>query len=320
MFPNVQFEGFTHMRSIAGLLLFLFVAATALAAPQAMTIKETRKGYNTDISYPRFGHAAIDRQLETWARGIAKEFAEASRESTGEPNPWATEVNFEIKRNDARMIVVAFQNYSYSGGAHPNTSTETFNFLMPEGRRVEIAELFSPKGIQRISDISIARLKQELAGPDGVSDMDWIKRGAGPNARNFSSFLLMPRTLEITFDAYQVAAYAVGPQDVSIPLSNLRDVVRPNPRLPAASFDCLLARSEVERAICSSDELARLDRRLGEAYAYKLVWMDDAAERQTFRAQQRGWLKMRDTSCRGGAIAACLNTVYQRRLKELEAP
>ncbi|NOT40978.1 MAG: DUF4163 domain-containing protein [Alphaproteobacteria bacterium] len=309
------------MRSIVALALSLIIAGAALAAPpQKMTIKEARKGYEIDISYPRFGRPAIDRQLETWARGVAKAFAEVSRESTGEPNPWATEVSYEIKRNDAQMFVVSFQEYSYTGGAHPNTSSETFNFLMPDGRRVEIAELFSPKGIRRISDISIAQLKQDTGGSDGLADMDWVRRGAGPNARNFASFLLMPRTLHITFDAYQVAAYAAGPQEVNIPLSNLRDVLRPNPRALAPSFDCLAARSEVERAICSSSDLARLDRHMGEAYAGKLVWIDATAEQQAFRARQRAWLKRRDSSCRGPAIAACLTSIYQQRLKELEEP
>jgi hypothetical protein len=272
------------MRSVVTFLLSLLIAAGALAAaPQKMSIKETRKGYEIDVSYPRFGQAAIDRALESWARGIAKEFAEAAVEATGDPQRWSAEVSYEILRQDAQMIVVAFTYYSYTGGAHPNSSSETFNFLMPEGRRVEFAELFSPKGIQRVSDISIARLKQELGGPEGLGDMDWIKRGAGPNARNFASFALLPRELMITFDAYQVAAYAAGPQEVRIALPSLRDVMRPNPRAPAASFDCALARSAVEQAICGSHELARLDRRLGEAYAHKLVWEDDAAKLQAMR-------------------------------------
>ncbi len=309
------------MRRIAAFLFSLLIAGTAMAAPpQKMSIKETRKGYEIDISYPRFGHPAVDRQLETWARGIAKDFAEAAKESTGVPNPWSGEVGYEVLRNDAQMIVVSFGYYTYMGGAHPNSSSETFNFLMPDGRRVEVGEVFSPKGIQRISDISIAQLKQDLGGPDGMPDMDWIRRGAGPNARNFTSFALMPNELRITFDAYQVAAYAAGAHEVRIPLSSLRDVMRPNPRLPAASFDCLAARSAVELAICSSDELARLDRRLGEAYAFKLVWTDEVAQQQALRVRQRAWLKARDDSCRGPAIATCLNGMYQQRLKELEAP
>lgn len=308
------------MRLIALFFVSLLIAQTAMAAPpQTMTIKESRKGYEISVSYPRFGHAAVDRQLETWARGAAKDFAESAKESTGEPNPWSGEVEYQVLRSDAQMIVVQFAYYTYMGGAHPNSSSETFNFLMPDGRRVEIAEVFSPKGIQRISDMSIAQLKEEMDGPDGMSDMDWIRRGAGPNPRNFTSFALLPRELVITFDAYAVAAYAAGAHEVRIPLAQLRDVMRPNPRLPAASFDCHAARSPVELAICSSDELARLDRRLGEAYAFKLVWMEVGPEQQAFRAQQRGWLKMRDTTCTGRAIAPCLSNLYQRRLKELEA-
>lgn len=308
------------MRAAVTLLCLLMLATAALAAPQEMSLKETRKGYVIDISYPRFGHAAIDRQLESWARGIAKDFAAGAEEATGEPNPWSAEVDYEILRQDMQMIVVAFNYYTYTGGAHPNSSSETFNFLMPEGRRIEFGEIFSPRGIRRVSDISIARLKQELGGPDGVGDMDWIRRGAGPNARNFASYALLANELKVTFDAYQVAAYAAGPQEVSIPLSNLRDVMRPNPRLPAASFDCVLARTEVERAICGSVELARLDRHMADAYAFKLVWEEDEVRRQQIRAGQRAWLKQRDANCRGPAIAACLNVMYQQRLKVLDDP
>lgn len=308
------------MRRLAAAVLFLLVAGVAAAAPQKMTIKETRKGYEIDISYPRFGHVAVDRALETWARETAQSFREAAVDATGEPNKWAAEVDYDILRQDAQMVVVGFRYYTYSGGAHPNTITETFNFLMPEGRRVEFGELFSRKGIQRVSDISISRLKQELDGPDGSGDMDWIKRGAGPNARNFASFALLPQELKITFDAYQVAAYVFGPQEVRIPLSNLRDVMRPNPRLPAASFDCVPARTEVERAVCGSHDLARLDRHMADAYDFKLVWEEDEVRRQRIRAEQRAWLRTRDTACRAPTIAACLSSLYQRRLKDVEDP
>ncbi len=76
------------MRVVAAVLASLLIAASALAAaPQKMSIKDTRKGYELDVSYPRFGHAAMDRELETWARAIAQDFREGARESTGDPNP-----------------------------------------------------------------------------------------------------------------------------------------------------------------------------------------------------------------------------------------
>jgi uncharacterized protein YecT (DUF1311 family) len=309
------------MRFFAVLFVSVLTAQAAMAAgPQKVTIQESKRGYTIDVSYPRFGHAAMDKVLADWAKSIAAEFREASQESTGEPQRWSAEVTYEVARQDKAFVAVAFQYHSYMGGAHPNTSTETFNFLMPEGRRVELAELISQRGIRRVSDISIARLKQDLMGADGVGDLDWIKRGAGPNARNFASFLLLPSALDITFDAYQVAAYVAGSQQVRIPLAKLKDVMRPDPRAPAASFECRNARSEVERAVCASHELARLDRQMGEAYAFKLTYEDDPAKQEAIRAGQRQWLKTRDASCRGAAIVSCLAALYQRRVKELEVP
>jgi uncharacterized protein YecT (DUF1311 family) len=306
---------------VALLALVLCFAGESFGAPlQKREIKEKRAHYTLEVSYPRVGHAAIDAALEAYAQAVARDFREMAKDASSDPAPWAGELSYDVARNDKAMIAIAFTWYSYTGGAHPNATTETFNFLLPVGLRVEIAELFTPKGIQRISDISVARLKQALTGPDGMSDIDWIKRGAGPNARNFASFVLLPGKLHVVFDAYQVAAYAAGPQEVRIPLAQLRDVMRPDPRLPAASFDCALARSEVERVICSSRALARLDRHVAEAYAAKLMWAEDEAKRAAIRAEQRAWLKRRDALCLHGGrpLAACLTGAYQQRLDALQ--
>lgn len=311
---------FRSLIAAALCLGFVVVVQAAPGGPQKMEIKEERKQYMIEIAYPRFGYGPIDKQIESWAQGLAREFRESAKESTGEPNPWSAEVSYEIPRNDAAMATVAFTYYTYTGGAHPNSTFETFNFFKSDGMKVELAELFTPRGIQRISDISIARLKQDLGGPDGMSDIDWIKKGAGPNARNFAAYVLLPRQLVIYFDPYQVAAYAAGPQEVRIPLSQLGDVMRVDPRAPAASFECRNARSDVEQAICSSRDLARLDRQLGEAYQNKLTWAADAREAQRLREQQRAWLRVRDGACltRSMAMVACLAPIYQKRIKELE--
>lgn len=132
---------------------------------------------------------------------------------------------------------------------------------------------------------------------------------------------MRPKKLSLYFNPYQVAAYAAGPQEVHIPLSRLSDAMRPDPRAPASSFDCVLARSDVEQAICSSRDLARLDRHVAEAYADKLTWAENDAKRATARQAQRAWLKVRDATCLrvGQTLASCLMGVYQQRLKALRS-
>ncbi|MCE9522839.1 MAG: DUF4163 domain-containing protein [Alphaproteobacteria bacterium] len=305
-----------------GLVLAVCFAsgAFAAAAVQKQTITEKRANYTLDVAYPRTGLKSVDAVLEAWAKGVAHDFLDMAKEATAEPGPWAGELSYEVVRNDSAMIVVVFTWYTYTGGAHPNSTFETFNFLLPDGAQLELAELFTRQGIDRISAISVARLKKTLGGPDGMSDIDWIKRGAGPNAHNFAAFALLPRELQITFDAYQVAAYAAGPQEVRIPLSQLKDVMRPDPRAPVASFDCALARSDVEQAVCSTRDLARLDRHVAEAYDEALMWADEKPKREAVRAEQRAWLARRDAMClrAGQPLVACLMGAYQQRLKVLQ--
>lgn len=298
-------------------------AQASLAAPLRISkreIKDTKKAYEIKLAYPRTGHPVIDRTLEAWVSELGRSFAKDALEAKGSMT-WDEELSYEVARNDGQVLSLVFTLYNFSGGAHPNSSIETFHFLLPDGYNAEIAELFSPRGIKRISDISIARLRRDIGGPDGMSDTDWINKGAAPNARNFSSFVLKPDELAIHFNSYQVAAYAAGPQEVRIPLAQLQDTMRRDVRAPAASFDCTQARSDIEQAICSSRDLARLDRQLGEAYADKLLWADDTAKREAMRQQQRGWIRLRDTSCRAArmSVVGCLMPIYQKRLKDLEA-
>jgi uncharacterized protein YecT (DUF1311 family) len=146
-----------------------------------------------------------------------------------------------------------------------------------------------------------------------MSDDDWLRTGAGPDWDNFKDFLLLPDRLVIRFPPYQVAAYAAGAQEVSLPLSELQGLMRTDWRTPVPSFDCARAGNATEDAICSSVALARLDRDVAGAYRGKQRYADDA-EKTTTRDSQRAWLGTRN-AC-GGDIA-CLTEAYDSRLKAL---
>jgi uncharacterized protein YecT (DUF1311 family) len=309
---------------LLGLAAVAFAAAVS-AAPlkvETRSIKEKKPTFEIDVSYPRTGVAAVDGPIETWAKAAAADFRTLTDDMGGTPGPWNIEAGFEIARNDDQMFAVVFTESGYTGGAHGYATTRTFNFLRPEGTEVELPELVTPRGMKIISDISIAQVTKARSGPEGMTDSDWIKRGAGPNARNYRAFVLTPTALNVFFDAYQVAAYAAGPQEAHIPLSAIKAELRADPRAPVASFDCAAARSDIETAICSSRDLARLDRHVAEAYAEKLSWAEDDAARRTIQQAQREWLQRRDGVClrAGQPLVACLSDSYRRRLQALNDP
>lgn len=309
-------------RILAALGLAVGFAACVTAAPlpvERREIKDAKAFHTMAIAYPKTGHRAIDPVLEAWAREAERHFLEIAKEADGQPAPWYLDVGYEIGRNDGAMFAVVFAHGSYTGGAHPNSYTRTFNFLMPDGVEVELPELFTPRGMALISDIAVAQLNKRLLAQD-MGDADWIKRGAGPNGRNFRSFVLKTDALALYFDAYQVAPYVAGPQEVTIALAKLKGSERADPRAPAPAFDCARANSNVEKAICASRELARLDRHVSEAYAEKLSGAADDAKRAAIRSEQRAWIKDRDAACLGASLPleTCLIGMYRVRLRVLE--
>ena len=306
------------LAALAAVALFLESAFGAGAAGLKVTerkLEEKKRAYEIEYAYPQTGVPAIDHTIEAWIKEQAQTFAGYAKDWTPQQqNPYSGEISYEVQRNDGTAFAVLFSYYTYTGGAHPNSNYTAFNFLLPDGADVEIGEVFTNAGIERISKLSIASLKHDLM-PNGDGDGDWIAKGAAANGANFENFILKPNELAIYFDAYHVAAYAVGPQEVHIPLAQLRSFMRPDPRAPSPGFDCAKASTDVEHAVCSSRELARLDRHIADKYFDALLWGPDDAARAKLRNAQRAWLVARDAQCRGAAqaLTACLMTSYQGR-------
>jgi uncharacterized protein YecT (DUF1311 family) len=81
------------------------------------------------------------------------------------------------------------------------------------------------------------------------------------------------------------------------------------------SFDCSKAITHVEKAICRSNELARLDSELFQLYKSKIT-----TNGSKVRETQRRWLLERDQKCLGRnnkEITSILVKLYQLRIREL---
>ena len=86
-----------------------------------------------------------------------------------------------------------------------------------------------------------------------------------------------------------------------------------------ASFDCRLARSPREKAVCASSKLSGLDSQLMSAYTATLHQLSPAAAAEV-QADQRQWLRFINTVCAGSAAADlpdCLAEHYGTRLDQL---
>ncbi|MDA7428206.1 caspase family protein [Primorskyibacter aestuariivivens] len=81
----------------------------------------------------------------------------------------------------------------------------------------------------------------------------------------------------------------------------------------APSFSCAKASTPVERALCSSDALARQDQHLLQAY------QNARARGATTATAQREWIRQRETTCagRGSGVAVCVAEMSAERIRKL---
>jgi hypothetical protein len=114
-------------------------------------------------------------------------------------------------------------SYYSDGAAHPGSYSHTVTYDLEAGQFVNLDQLFLP-GSDYLGTISTYCIKTLKASEIGeVVD----ETGAQPTVDNYRNWNITAEGLLITFDEYQVAAYAAGPQQVTIPYSELAAIIDP---------------------------------------------------------------------------------------------
>jgi hypothetical protein len=110
-------------------------------------------------------------------------------------------------------------NFYFDGAAHPNSYTLIFNYDLVNGQQLNLHQLFNP-GADYLGPIA-AYCKGQLS----LRDIAYFEGGADPVLENYRNWNITTDGLLISFDPYQVAAYAAGPQVVLIPYADLIAII-----------------------------------------------------------------------------------------------
>lgn len=126
-----------------------------------------------------------------------------------------------------------YTTYADTHGAHPNTYFRTFTFDRKTGINLALSDIFLPNAdyLSVLTEQSRKILVASIAAREGVKvtdvDMDYLRRGTGPDADNFANWHIEGTSLVLIFPPYQVAPYAAGVQTAVIPFSQLSSILNP---------------------------------------------------------------------------------------------
>lgn len=132
------------------------------------------------------------------------------------------DILFEFVSPPGNIISLKFIATSYTkGAAHPFEYSRTATYDLETGQFVTLNQLFLSGSdyLGAISAYCIAKFQASEISP--VFSIE----GALPDARNYRNWNITADGLLITFDEYQVAPYAAGPQLVIVPYSFLQSSI-----------------------------------------------------------------------------------------------
>jgi hypothetical protein len=169
---------------------------------------------------------------------VQKEIAAFRHEFTNTPVTEAAthsflEVSYTLVSQYDDIWSFKFVFFFYNNGAaHPGDYTITINYDLEAGRELSLADLFLPDSnyLEPVSRYCIAELGKRDIGFAGA-----FEDGARPIPENYRSWNITPDGLMITFDTYQVAPGAAGPQVVLVPYGRLSALIDPQGALAGVS-------------------------------------------------------------------------------------
>jgi hypothetical protein len=191
--------------------------------------------YSVKVEYPQV-EGSSDPRIEKFNRHIlalvSKQIntfkGEAVEAGIGLPDSdvgSGLQIDYEVTLATSKLISITFTASPYmAGAAHPNHYALVVNYDLAAGKPIVLADMFRPNSdfLRAISSYCIAQLKKRLGE---FSDPDWINGGASAKPENYTNWNITRNGILITFDPYQVAAYAVGAQTVVVPYEVLRGLL-----------------------------------------------------------------------------------------------
>ena len=183
---------------------------------------------NLDVSTytPRLegGEGEAVAAFNARAAGLVQEQVSSLRNGLGGeaiPDPGGmVQVDYQVTYASPELLSLLFDVGTYTGGAHPNSYALVLNYNLKAGTELTLDSLFAAGYLEALAQYC----QKDLASRDRLE----FPEGAEPTAENYRNWSITAEGILITFDAYQVGPYAMGPQSVVVPYAELSSLLLPD--------------------------------------------------------------------------------------------
>ncbi|MCH7723117.1 MAG: DUF4163 domain-containing protein [Bacteroidetes bacterium] len=150
---------------------------------------------------------------------------------------WEYERKVTDRYIDKNILCCEFREYSYLGGAHPNSFLTFTNFNLNSAEIINLSDILIDSFLNELNNIAelIFRKEKELA-----DDINLTEAGFWFDDDKFSvnnNFTIGKDGLTFFYNSYEITAYAYGPTELFIPYKSIKKLIKPNGLLASFTGD-----------------------------------------------------------------------------------
>lgn len=149
------------------------------------------------------------------------EFPESDQE-------WEIERKAENNFNDENILSCTFSEYSYLGGAHPNSFSRFKNFNLNTGEELKLSDILVAGYLDELNNIAEVIFRKERELEENINlteDGFWFDNDKFSVNKNFR---IAKDGLYFFYNNYEISAYAYGPTELFIPYTSITKLIKPD--------------------------------------------------------------------------------------------
>ncbi|MCX6215502.1 RsiV family protein [Spirosoma sp.] len=137
---------------------------------------------------------------------------------------WEVKTAADTLHVGEKALTAKFETFAYTGGAHPNTNMSLYNFDRETGRLLTLSDMVSDTTALLALVEKAFRKQQALSPQNNLEEQGYFLRDGHfflPANVGMSSAGML-----FYYNPYEIAAYAVGPIQVTVPYEQLKGILR----------------------------------------------------------------------------------------------
>mgnify|MGYP002384269420 FL=1 len=153
-----------------------------------------------------------------------KDYNDFKKEFPDSPGCWEVELHGDTVMTTPKVVFYQLDHYAFTGGAHPNSFTSYHAFDGKTGEEIEMKRFVADSvALLNLVEKKFRELEKLAPGVD-LEDAGYFLA----NHKFFipANYVFTPDGVLFFYNPYEIAAYARGPIELTIPYDELKGIIR----------------------------------------------------------------------------------------------